>query len=118
MTFWGGRIADGGLETVGRGTEIWGREEDSLFPLSDLRRDFMGGDGREGERDCVKCPLSMSCPISYHPTRDFGQQYLSKLHDHPPPPMRPSLSCSVYLFMFCCQPPVHPPSHALLIPLP
>lgn len=42
MTFWGGSIAEGGLERAGRGNgvEIEGREP-SLCPLRDFRSDFI-----------------------------------------------------------------------------
>lgn len=44
MTFCGGKMADGGFETVGSGSgvDICGRMFDSLFPLRDFLSDFMG----------------------------------------------------------------------------
>ena len=42
MTFCGGKIAEGGLETGGRGVEMCERIESfPLFPFRDFRRDFM-----------------------------------------------------------------------------
>jgi hypothetical protein len=60
MTFCGGKMADGGFETVGSGSgvDIWGREFDSLFPLKDFLSDFMAGD---------KFNLALSrAPLSSH----------------------------------------------------
>ena len=45
MTFWGGRMAEEGLERVvgiGSGVDICSLEE-SLFPFSDFLRDFILG---------------------------------------------------------------------------
>jgi len=42
MTFCGGKIAEGGLETGGRGVEMVERSESfPPFPFRDFRRDFM-----------------------------------------------------------------------------
>ena len=64
MTFWGGRIADGGFDTAGngRGVEICGRE-DSLLLVNDFRRDFMM---RELEGDRIVCSVLLSITCSFH----------------------------------------------------
>ena len=62
MTFCGGKMADGGFDTVGsgNGVDIWGREFDSLFPLSDFLSDFMA----EDKFNCLYCHVHRYLPMN------------------------------------------------------